>query len=655
MFGLTPWPRWLAHPIVVALWVVMRAAHASGSAPVDAARDTDTALENVLVTATRSPGLIRDEPLRVEAVPAEEIEENLTLQPGNLSSLLHELPGVRVQSSAPGLGGAGLQLRGMPTRHTLVLTDGLPSLGAEPDAFGLLQTPPLDLKRVEVIKGAASALYGGGALGGVLNLVSRAADSEPGLLANVTSHGGRDLVGFFTLKNTSRWSGTLTAGAHDQSRKDLDRDGWADVPGYRRYTVRPRVWWDGGDGRTVFLTAGLVNEDRLGGTLPGRVLPSGAAFAEELHTQRFDAGAVSHTPLEDGALLSGRYSFTATHVDRQFGSDRIASAQTTAFVEEAWSGASGGHRWVFGVALERDALSVAVPGVSCAYNVPAAFAQDNVAVAPWLVIAGSARVDAHSDYGTFVSPRLSALFRQPDSPWSLRASLAGGYSAPTPFVDEIEAVGLGALAPLRGLHAERATTASLEARWADEGWDLNASLFNSEVRDPLEAVPAAANQLRLINALGPRRVPGAEVLASYVIGPLHALGSWSYLDATEADATGARRRVVLVPRQSATLDGILESPNRGRVGLELDYTGPQALADDPYRSASRAFFSFNALAELRFNGVAIFLNAVNLTNIRQSSYDPLIRPSLGPGGNPITDAWAPLDGRTFNLGIRVEL
>ncbi len=142
----------------------------------DAHADEDDAkLDSIVVTATRTTALIRDQPVLVEVVPQEEIEENLTVQPGNLSALLHELPGVRFQAASPGLGGAGLQLRGLPTRDTLVLSDGLPLLGAEPDAFGLLQTLPLDLQRVEVIKGAASALYGGSALGGVLNLVSRAA------------------------------------------------------------------------------------------------------------------------------------------------------------------------------------------------------------------------------------------------------------------------------------------------------------------------------------------------------------------------------------------------------------------------------------------------------------------------------------------------
>jgi outer membrane receptor for ferrienterochelin and colicins len=499
-------------------------------------------LEQIVITATRTPTLIGDEPLRVEAVPAEEIEENLTVQPGNLTSLLNELPGVRVQSTAPGLGGAGLQLRGMPARDTLVLTDGLPLLGAEPDAFGLLQTPPLDLKRVEVIKGAASALYGGSALGGVLNLVSQTADSEPGILANVTSRGGRDLVGFFTGKGSSRWSGTLTAGVHDQSREDIGGEGWADMPGYRRYTLRPRVWWNAGEARSLFLTAGITNEDREGGTLPGRVLPDGSVFAEALHTRRFDGGAVSHWALGGGFALDGRVSFTSTHLDRTFGTRRIASSQTTAYGEETLSGSSRGHSWVLGVAFEHDALNAeAVPGVSYGYNVPAVFVQDEVAPTAWLKVAGTARVDVHNDYGNFFSPRLSALFRQPGSAWSLRASVGGGFAPPTPFVDEIEATGLGSLVPLRGLHAERAVTESLDAKWADDGWDVNVSLFNSEIRDPIQARNAPEQKLQLINAPGPRRAPGAEVLIRYVSGPLQIIGSWSAINATETAPSGRRQ------------------------------------------------------------------------------------------------------------------
>jgi outer membrane receptor for ferrienterochelin and colicins len=591
----------------------------------------------------------------VEAVPAEEIEENLTEQPGNLTSLLNELPSVRLQSAAPGLGGAGLQLRGMPTRDTLVLSDGLPLQGAEPDIFGLLQTPPLDLRRVEVIKGAASALYGGSALGGVLNLVSQTADAEPAILANVSSRGARDLEGFFTDKGSSGWSGTLMASAHDQSRNDVSGEGWADLPGYRRYTLRPRIWWNTGQARSLFLTAGLIEEYREGGTLPGRVLPDGFAFAEALRTRRQDGGAVSHWVWDDGMELNARASFTSTHLDRTSGAQRIASTQTTAYAEDALSGNTHANEWVLGLAFQHDALAAAAPGVSYIYNVPAVFAQDEFAPTRWLKLAGSARVDAHNKYGTFFSPRVSALLRQPESDWSLRVSVGGGFAAPTTLVDEIEATGLGSLLPLHDLRAERAVTESLDAKWADKGWDVNASVFNSEIHALLEAQSAAGQKLELVNSPGRWRAPGAEVLIHYVAGALQLIGSWSYIDATEIGPSGLRQDAPLVPRHSAELGGILESERRGRIGLELGYTGKQALSDDPYRNVSEPYIELNALGEIRLQGFSIFLNAINLTNVRQTHFNPLIRPTPGPGGNPITNVWAPLDGRSFNVGIRAEL
>jgi iron complex outermembrane receptor protein len=416
------------------------------------------------------------------------------------------------------------------------------------------------------------------------------------------------------------------------------------------------VWWNPGTDRSLFFTVGLTDEYREGGTLAGRALPSGTPFAEALHTQRLDGGAVSHWPVGDGIALDGHLSVTSTQLDRIFGVQRITSTQTTVFGEEALTGTAHDHAWVLGVAFNHDELAVSeVPGVSYAYNTPAIFAQDEFAPAAWVKLAASARIDVHNDYGAFFSPRLSALFRQPSSAWSLRASVGGGYAAPTPFVDEIEATGLGALLPLHGLHAERAVTESLDAKWAHEGWDVNASVFSSEIRDPLAVQSAPGERLELVNAPGPQRAPGAEVLIHYVAGPLQVIGSWSYINATEAALSGLRQEVPLVPRHSAELGGILENKQRGRIGLEVGYTGRQALEEDPYRSVSEPYFELNALGEIHFGGISIFVNAINLTNVRQTRFDPLIRQTPGLGGTPITEVWAPLDGRTFNVGIRVDL
>ncbi len=73
----------------------------------------------------------------------------------------------------------------------------------------------------------------------------------------------------------------------------------------------------------------------------------------------------------------------------------------------------------------------------------------------------------HSDYGTFFSPRVSALLRT-GSDWSVRASAGTGFSAPTPLIEEVEARSLGLVNPLRDLRAERAQSASLDVKWARE-------------------------------------------------------------------------------------------------------------------------------------------------------------------------------------------
>jgi outer membrane receptor for ferrienterochelin and colicins len=490
-------------------------------------------------------------------------------------------------------------------------------------------------------------------LGGVLNLVSKTADAAPELLANVSSRGGRDLEGFLTEKGAGAWSGALSAGAHHQSPEDIDGEGWAELPGYARYSLRPRVWWNGEEGRSLFLTAGVSEESRDGGTLPGRVLPDGMSFPEELHTHRFDGGAVSHWMLDEGLMSTGKLSATSTRLDRIFGAARVASTESNVSVEEALNGGPPGQAWVLGLAFEHDALATDVAGVNYNYNVPGVFAQDEISPTPWLKFAGSARLDQNNEYGTFFSPRASALLHSPQSAWSLRASLGGGYAVPTPFVDEIDATGFGSLRPLRGLHAERATTASLDAKWADEGWDANASVFESEIRSPLQAEIAPDARFELVNAPDARRAPGAEVLIHRVAGPLQIIGAWSYLAATEVITPGLRQDVPLIPRHAAEIGAIYESEGRGRIGAELGYTGRQALYEDPYRNASEPYLQFNVLSELRFRGFSIYLNAINLTNVRQTRFEPLVRATPGPGGNPITDAWAPLDGRTFNLGLKI--
>jgi iron complex outermembrane receptor protein len=113
-------------------------------------------IEGVVVASTRLNRRIEEEPLRVEVIGREEVEEKILMTPGDIAMLLNETAGLRVQPTAPSLGGASVRIQGLRGRYTLILSDGLPLYGGQSGALGPLQIPPMDLGQVEVIKGVAS-------------------------------------------------------------------------------------------------------------------------------------------------------------------------------------------------------------------------------------------------------------------------------------------------------------------------------------------------------------------------------------------------------------------------------------------------------------------------------------------------------------------
>jgi iron complex outermembrane receptor protein len=604
--------------------------------------------EAIIVVSTRGERRIEDEPVRVEVLVAEEIEEKLLMTPGSIVMLLNETTGLRVQETSPSLGGANIRIQGLRGRYTQLLADGLPLYGGQAGALGLLQIPPMDLRQVEVIKGAASALYGSSALGGVVNLISKRPANERELLLNATTRGGTDAM-LWLAGEGERWGYTLLAGLHGQSRSDVDGDAWFDIPMHRRAALRPRLFWNGARGRAM-MTAGVMLEDRRG----GGVLPDGTAFAQELETARVDAGTTGQLLLNEVLLLDYRASIVGTIHDHRFDTRRERDRHTTMFSEASLRGMNGAHRWAAGIAVQRDGYHARdVSGFDYAYWTPGLFAQDELSIGDQVTIAASGRLDRHSRYGTFLSPRTSVLVR-PSGAVSLRVSAGTGFYAPTPFTEETEEVGLGNVEPLSQLVAERARSTAVDLGLGLGGVEANLTLFASWIEDAITVLPSPDGTVaRLVNVDGTTRTRGTELLFRYRREPWGITASSTWLDAKEPTAHGGTRPVPLTPRSIAGLVAVYEQHDEGRAGIELYYTGRQDLEDNPYRSTSEPYVIVGILMEKRIGRVRAFLNLENLTDRRQTRYDPVVLPSPGAWGRQTTDSWAPLEGRLFNGGVRL--
>lgn len=314
-------------------------------------------------------------------------------------------------------------------------------------------------------------------------------------------------------------------------------------------------------------------------------------------------------------------------------------------------GSAGRHTWVTGVAAERDAYRPRdVNRFQYTYVTPGVFLQDDISIAPWLSVSASARADFHNQYGTFLSPRVSGLFRW--AGWTSRLSAGQGFFAPSPLTEETEAAGLTRLQVPVQLEAERGRSASLDITRALGPLSFTTTLFASTVRHPIHV--NRGDRYEILNLPEPARNRGLEVLGTWRKQPFAVTTSYTYVRSSEVELSGRRSDVPLTPRHSLGLVGVWEQEGKSRLGVECYYTGRQRVEYDPYRTYSEPYVVFGVMGERKVSKhLRLFLNLENLTNVRQTRWNSLLRPTRGPDGRWTVDAWAPLDGRVINGGVRL--
>lgn len=139
--------------------------------------------------------------------------------------------------------------------------------------------------------------------------------------------------------------------------------------------------------------------------------------------------------------------------------------------------------------------------------------------------------------------------------------------------------------------------------------------------------------------------------------PLLATVYWTATRARERDAlTDAMVDAALVPRHTAAVDVGFDGDETGTyVALEAFHTDRQALELDPYRDRSPAYVVFGVMAQQRVARGWLFLNLENLGDTRLTRWSPLLPPpgTAAPRGGRTVSAWAPLEGRVINGGVRI--
>ena len=387
-----------------------------------------TMLEEVKVSATRIERLAGDVPIRVEVLDEMEVEENTLMAPSGITMLLNETPGIRVQQASPSLGTGSVRILGLPGQYTAMLADGLPLYGGSMSALGPLDISPVDLQRVEIIKGAASALYGGQALGGVINLVSKPPSGKNEALLNRRTLGVTDAATWLSRRIAPETGVSLLASGTLQSLWDIDDDGWADQSRARRWNLRPRLARVDARGRALFVTAGYGYDSRNGGTTADGRAPDGFPFAEGLTSRRADLGASAQVPTADSGNVSVRLALALNRRERRFGPDPVEQDRTTTgFLELTRTFMGRRNAAALGGAVQLDRFSNRLNGAhDHRWVTPSAFVTAEQEAGP-ITLSASLRADLHPEAGLQLTQRLAALTR-PTEDWSIRVSAGTGFA-----------------------------------------------------------------------------------------------------------------------------------------------------------------------------------------------------------------------------------
>lgn len=631
--------------------------------------DVET-MQDVVISSTRTNQLLKNSPITVQVIDREDIDEGTGEKPSNIRELLTELSGTQIQTTSATSGNVTIRLQGLDGRYTQLLKDGFPLYGGFSGSLSILQVPPLDLHQVEVIKGAGSALYGGDAIAGIIDLISRHPDTamHADAILSQTSKGGTDLGAFYSHRG--KYTGVTVMGtASRQTPTDVNNDGFTDLPRVRQETIAPTFFWYPNDSTTLRLGVNVSTEDRDGGDLQAvrHGISTRHPFVQENHTDRdYYQFMLTHKAAHRQTFsLKNSVGYFYRSIRQTMGgidssappvTTGFAGAEISSFTEGSYSFISGAHTFVAGADLITDEFRPVAPhkDLGYIYNTAGAFAQDDWALSKKFTVEAGARGDVVRIL--YFLPRLALLYK-PVGGLSFRLGGGLAYKLPTVFNAADEEDAYQQVYPIAAsVQAERSASTNLAVAYKGRiGDDLyftaDENLYYTRLNHALipQADSLQRGWLYYINAPGPVSAYGSETNVRLTQDDLTLQLGYTYTEARQEYLPGSPQ-LPLTPHSRLSGSLVYEAEPKWKAGIESFYTSAQTLDNGV---AGRDFWTFDLMVQRGWGSWAVLLNVENITDTRQSRFGPLY---TGTPQDPVfNEIYASLEGRVVSLAVKYTL
>jgi len=557
-----------------------------------------TLTENIVVTATRTQKLFSETPIRITVISQEDIVRKA---PANLADTLGQTTGVRVENDCQNCNFTQVRINGMEGKYTQILIDSSPVVSAMTGVYGLEQIPAEMLDRIEIVKGGGSALYGGNAIAGVINILTKQPDENKTILKlHQESISGRPLTNLgFRSSLVSRDLNTrayLFASYQDRKPVDLNDDGFSELGtisntsfGLNIYNTFSAIHSD------LKVSLFRIFEERRGGDLFDKP-PHEANTAEWAKTDQLGFSTEWNHYLTEKFYYNLSLSLVNAQRNTYYGSHKDPNAYGTTknpllFLNGQVNYQAGNHIFSLGIQYKSDKIKDKATGynrlIEETYQERGLFLQDDLKIGEKFSILTGVRLNRHTALERIIlTPRISILVKFMRD-LNFRASFSTGFRAPQVFDEDLHITQVGG----EGMMVTNAEDLKEEKSFSlNTGFDFGKQIGHNLVQFSIEAFYNRlmdtfilheierienARMFERINGSG-SRVYGLSLDFGLVLGPRFSISSgWTFqqsrLDDPEPDFNS--REFFRTPNSYGYISMSFKDRKLVNVDLSGEYTG----------------------------------------------------------------------------------
>jgi outer membrane receptor for ferrienterochelin and colicins len=652
-------------------------------------QEENTALDEVVITGTMKEVSRMDSPIPVEIITPKLFRKNPT---PSLFEAVGMINGVQPQLNCNVCNTGDIHINGMEGPYTMILIDGMPIVSSLSTVYGLSGIPNSIVERIEVVKGPASSLYGSEAMGGIINVITKAPHKAPVISADYffTSWGEQSLDG---AVKASVGKATTLLGINYFNynvRADKNNDNFTDVTQQNRISVFNKWNFDRAENRQASIAARYVYEDRWGGEMQWtkQWRGSDSIYGESIYTKRAEVIGLYQLPTTERIFT--QFSYNWHNQDSYYGTTPYMATQQVAFVQAYWDKQFGpNHIFLLGAAYRYTYYDDNTPGTASLDGtinqpqntpLPGLFIQDEWTLNEHHKFLGGYRFDYDKNHGGVHSPRVAYKFA-PNNHNTVRASFGSGFRVVNLFTEDHAAltgardvVIAEALRPERSYNGNLNYVLKVPTSAFVLGLDITGfySYFTNKIMGDFDTDPS---KIIYDNLKGHAISQGVSLNADVMFNfPLKLMAGISYMDVFQMEensfGTLQRTQQLHAPKWSGNFIGTYTLPEDYSIDLTGNWYGPMRLPVLPndYRPEYSPWFIIaNVQVTKKFAyGLELYGGLKNIFDFVPG--DPLMRPfdpfnknADDPVNNPngyrfdTSYNYASMQGRRMFLGARYTL